>query len=124
MDLSDFDDVHRFGAAVVESFSALHFLVLNAGMSHAIAPPAYTAMWDRRWLSRSGHSKVYASNHLGHFLLAVLLAPHLAHGASVVVVGSLSMWWGDPGKLMLSYGHPNQAMAGVEVADRHAMFGE
>lgn len=25
---------------------------------------------------------------------------------------------------MLSYGHPNQAMAGVEVANRHAAFGE
>lgn len=58
----------------------LHLLVLNAGIA---------GVPDRR-LSIDGHELHFATNHLGHFRLALGLLPALqkAHGARVAVVSS------------------------------------
>jgi NAD(P)-dependent dehydrogenase (short-subunit alcohol dehydrogenase family) len=78
-------------------FPRLDFMILNAGTSHA----GDDVHDDSAWLSPDGHSRIFAANHLGHFLLTVLLAPSLAPGSSVVVVGSSAMWFVDPNRLML-----------------------
>ncbi|CAK0885433.1 unnamed protein product [Prorocentrum cordatum] len=97
LDLGCFDCVRNFSAALRGMFPRLDFMILNAGTSHA----GDLADDDSAWLSPEGHSRVFQANHLGHFLLAVLLAPSLAPGGSVVVVGSSAMWMAHPSRLML-----------------------
>jgi NAD(P)-dependent dehydrogenase (short-subunit alcohol dehydrogenase family) len=78
LDLSDVDSVVRFAGQVRAHVPALPILVANAGVS--ITPEAHLANgWDVR----------FATNHLGHFLLANLLLDRMtASGARVVVLSS------------------------------------
>jgi NAD(P)-dependent dehydrogenase (short-subunit alcohol dehydrogenase family) len=78
MDLADLDSVRDFA----RSFTGpLHLLINNAGV---MALPTRT-------LSPAGHELQFATNHLGHFTLAVELHDALAAGAheSVVTDGTL-----------------------------------
>jgi len=78
LDLVDRDSVDRLAAAVTAA-GPLHLLVNNAGVM---------AIPERR-LSPDGHELQFATNHLGHFRLAVQLLPALrAEGARVVAVSS------------------------------------
>ncbi len=78
MDLADLDSVRAFGRSWT---GPLHLLINNAGV---MALPT-------RMLSRAGHELQFATNHLGHFTLAVELHSALADGAreSVVTDGVL-----------------------------------
>lgn len=77
LDLADLDSVAAFAAAWA---GPLHILVNNAGI---MATP------EQR--TREGRELQFATNHLGHFALAVGLHAALAaaHGARVVVVSSV-----------------------------------
>jgi NAD(P)-dependent dehydrogenase (short-subunit alcohol dehydrogenase family) len=78
LDLSDLGSVLRFAEQVREQIDGLAILVANAGVS--ITPEAHLPNgWDVR----------FATNHLGHFLLACLLHDRMAtSGARIVVLSS------------------------------------
>ncbi|MFC4242485.1 SDR family NAD(P)-dependent oxidoreductase [Gryllotalpicola reticulitermitis] len=78
LDLADAATVDELAAAV-NAAGPLHLLINNAGVM---------ALPERR-LSPEGHELQFATNHLGHFRLAVGLLPALrAEGARVVAVSS------------------------------------
>lgn len=79
LELSEPARVRRFAEGWLEAHDSLHMLVLNAGLM--ACPLARTA---------EGWELQFATNHLGHFLLANLLAPALLAAAPsrVVVLSS------------------------------------
>lgn len=79
MDLADPASVDAFARTLVERGEALHLLINNAGV---MACPLER---DAR-----GYERQFATNHLGHFQLAVRLWPLLrkANGARIVSVSS------------------------------------
>ena len=79
LDLTAFDELHRFAGQFRERFAQLNVLVNNAG-----------ARFDTYQEVGAGLERTFATNHLGHFLLtALLLEPLLATpDARVVTVGS------------------------------------
>ena len=70
LELSEPARVRRFAEGWLEAHDSLHMLVLNAGLM--ACPLARTA---------EGWELQFATNHLGHFLLANLLAPALLAAA-------------------------------------------
>ncbi|CAK0837081.1 unnamed protein product [Prorocentrum cordatum] len=123
MDLGDFDDVHRFAAEVSAAMPVVQMLYLNAGIAYA----NFATEWSMRavhskrdadFVSKSGHDRVMATNHLGHFLLTVLLAPVLAPGASIVVMGSHGMWHCGFGRLMPDDRPKWEAREGAQLVQR------
>ena len=75
LDLGDLASVRAFSARFVASKTPLHILIDNAGIM--ACPLARTA---------EGYESQFATNHLGHFLLAAGLAPALRAGAPSRVV--------------------------------------
>lgn len=63
IDLSDLDSVKAFATSFLALNRPLHYLVANAGI---MAPPQHRT-------SAQGYELQFATNHLGHFLLARLL---------------------------------------------------
>jgi len=80
MDQSSLDAVAA-GAERLEADAPLDGIVANAGMVHTPAT---------RLESVDGNELVLATNMLGHFALIERMLPHLADGARVVSLGSLS----------------------------------
>lgn len=80
LDLSDLLSVRRFATIFLEEEERLDILVNNAGI-----------MRCPRWRSKQGHEMQFAVNHLGHFLLTLLLLPALRRStpSRVVTVSSL-----------------------------------
>lgn len=78
-DTSDFDSVRRCAAAFREEFQQLDHLILNAG-----------AIFTKRCETASGLESTFATNHLGHFLLTLLLLPCLAMSDRSVVTAVTS----------------------------------
>merc|ERR1712232_784442 len=104
-------NVHEFAAQVIELMEDIHFVVLNAATNH---DESKSPDDDSEWISPSGHNRLIASNHLGHFLLMALLAPYLAVDSTVVVVCSLAAWFGNPHWLMTWWGVPPTRPAKVK----------
>ncbi|HET6474148.1 MAG TPA: oxidoreductase [Pseudomonadales bacterium] len=75
MDLADFDSVRAFADGYAKSGAPLHILVNNAGI---MATP------ERRIMG--GIEAQFGTNHLGHMLLACLLAPALRKSAPSRIV--------------------------------------
>lgn len=75
LDLADLASVRRAAAEVAERYGRLDLLINNAGV---MAPP--------RTLSRDGLELQFATNHLGHFVLTLLLLPLLRQAAAARVV--------------------------------------
>jgi len=80
IDTSSLESV-RAGSDRLLDRAPLDAVVLNAGMVHTPS--------ERRE-SVDGNELVFATNVLGHFALLAEVVPHLARGARVVSVGSLS----------------------------------
>ncbi|MBM7506156.1 SDR family NAD(P)-dependent oxidoreductase [Agromyces aurantiacus] len=80
IDTSSLESVHA-GVERLLDRAPLTSVVLNAGMVHTPGS---------RHESVDGHELVLATNVLGHFALIARLLPHLAAGARVVTLGSLS----------------------------------
>lgn len=72
LDLSDLDSVKNFAMAFNKLGWHLHFIIANAGV---MCLPKFEA-------SKQGHEMQFASNHLGHYLLARLLEPKLLETGS------------------------------------------
>jgi protochlorophyllide reductase len=85
LDLADLTSVRRAAAVVGERYGRLDLLINNAGV---MAPP--------RTLSRDGFELQFATNHLGHFVLTLLLLPLLRQSpaARVVHVTSGAQYFG------------------------------
>lgn len=116
MDLADFESVRSFASDAGEKLPELNYLVLNAGTSHdnkATAGPG-------EWITATGHNMVFAANHLGHFLLAALLVPSLKQGGTIVVVSSLTAWWGNPAALLQAKANPWKTATEREAARPYA----
>ncbi|GJL95461.1 MAG: oxidoreductase [Hyphococcus sp.] len=81
MDLGDLVSVQNFASEFAGSHDKLHLLINNAGI---MACPETRV--------GSGWEAQFATNHIGHFLLTVELAPYLknANGARVVCLSSLA----------------------------------
>ncbi len=88
LDLADLASVRQAAARVTDSYGRLDLLINNAGV---MAPP--------RTLSRDGFELQFATNHLGHFVLTLLLLPLLrqAPAARVVHVTSGAQYFGRIG---------------------------
>lgn len=91
LDTSDLDSVSSFANEFLSTGLPLHYLVTNAGIT---APPEYTT-------SKQGHELVFATNHLGHFLLSRLLEQRLLESGTsddparlVVVASGVATLWG------------------------------
>jgi protochlorophyllide reductase len=85
LDLADLASVRAAATDVASRYGRLDLLINNAGV---MAPP--------RTLSRDGFELQFATNHLGHFLLTVLLLPLLRQSpaARVVHVTSGAQYFG------------------------------
>ncbi len=83
LDLSSLESVRRFARR--ESEQSIHVLINNAGVMAWPEPR-----------TRDGFETTVGVNHLGHFLLTMLLVPALRRGAPsrVVVVSSGGHWMG------------------------------
>lgn len=81
LDLADLASVRSFAEAWLAAHGALHVLIGNAGIM---------ALPERR-LGPAGWELQLATNHLGHHLLGVLLAPALRTGAPSRVVSLSSI---------------------------------
>lgn len=88
LDLADLASVRSAAAEVTERYGRLDLLINNAGV---MAPP--------RTLSRDGFELQFATNHLGHFVLTLLLLPLLRQSpaARVVHVTSGAQYFGRIG---------------------------
>lgn len=104
LDLADFGGTRYFAGEVLKTFEGkVDYLFLNGAMTTDARAPKE---WNEYWISQSGHSRPYATNFLGHYLLTLLLVPYMQPGGSVVVVSSITAWWADPKWLMLDFGVP------------------
>jgi protochlorophyllide reductase len=85
LDLADLASVRSAAAEVADRYGRLDLLINNAGV---MAPP--------RTLSRDGFELQFATNHLGHFVLTLLLLPLLRQSpaARVVHVTSGAQYFG------------------------------
>ena len=85
LDLADLASVRSAAAEVGERYGRLDLLINNAGV---MAPP--------RTLSRDGFELQFATNHLGHFVLTLLLLPLLRQSPAgrVVHVTSGAQYFG------------------------------
>jgi NAD(P)-dependent dehydrogenase (short-subunit alcohol dehydrogenase family) len=80
MDLSDLDSVRRFAESFLSENKPLHILINNAGI---MAGPLQR--------TPTGWELQFATNHLGHFLLTVLLIPALKAGSPSRIVSLSSI---------------------------------
>ncbi|MBC8163887.1 MAG: SDR family NAD(P)-dependent oxidoreductase [Roseiflexaceae bacterium] len=72
LDLSDLDSVRRFADAFASRYGQLDVLIANAANLPEAREPAYTP---------GGRELTFATNHLGHFLLAHELLPLMERAA-------------------------------------------
>lgn len=81
LDLSSLSSVRSGASVILERYSQISFLVLNAGVS---VPP------DMGMKTQDGHEINFGTNHLGHFLLANLLVERMKSSkpSRIVVVSS------------------------------------
>lgn len=85
VDLSDFDGIQAFAAEVSKRLPVIDALVLNAGL--------YTR---KLTINRAGIEMMFATTHLGHFLLTHHLLDRILASADgrIVVSSSLAHWVG------------------------------
>lgn len=77
LDLASLASVRAAAAAIAERFPALDLLIANAGI---MATPFGQ--------TEDGFELQFGTNHLGHFLLANLLTPHMRSGARLISLSS------------------------------------
>lgn len=80
VDLTSLDSVREFAEAIIVRLDGapIDALVLNAG----------TQATDQKGRTVDGFETTFAVNHLAHYLLARLLAPHLADGGRLILTTS------------------------------------
>ena len=89
LDLSSLQAVRDFTSKMLHKYDRLDFLNANAGMTFLVSH-------DGAWLSTDGYEMLYASNYLGHFLLAQLLLPLLKKSnGRIAATSSIAHWYHD-----------------------------
>jgi NAD(P)-dependent dehydrogenase (short-subunit alcohol dehydrogenase family) len=84
-DLADLASVNAAATELKAKLEAVNVLINNAG-----------GIFPKRELTKEGFEMTFATNHLGHFLLTLNLAPVLEKGqARVINVSSDAYKWGD-----------------------------
>jgi NAD(P)-dependent dehydrogenase (short-subunit alcohol dehydrogenase family) len=78
LDLGDLDQVRQCAEGLLASDRPLHVLLNNAGLA------------GTRGLTKSGFELAFGTNHVGHFLLTMLLAPRLLATPSSRIVNVAS----------------------------------
>lgn len=76
LDLADLADVRRCGEALRDSGRPIDVLLNNAGLA------------GQRGITKDGFELAFGTNHLGHFLLTMLLLPRLSAASRIVNVSS------------------------------------
>jgi len=101
-DLNDLASVRQAAQAVLQRCTRIDCLINNAGM---------VAMGAQR--SANGFERVFAVNHLAHFLLTQLLLPHMPRGAQVIHVASCAHAQGtlDLGQVAHPFSKPYRPQA-------------
>jgi retinol dehydrogenase-12 len=74
LDLGDLDQIRRCAEGLLATDRPIHVLLNNAGLA------------GTRGLTRSGFELAFGTNHVGHFLFTVLLAPRLRASPSSRIV--------------------------------------
>ena len=78
LDLADLGSVRACAKRLLDADQPLHVLVNNAGLA------------GKRGVTKDGFELTFGTNHLGHFLFTVLLAPLLQKAASARIVNVAS----------------------------------
>ncbi|CAG7816303.1 unnamed protein product [Allacma fusca] len=89
LDLSNLDSVRSCAVNILEKFPHVNILINNAG---------YFGVANTVERTKNGLEKNLAVNHLGHFLLTLLLLGHLKKGSPsrIVCIGSSNYKWSIP----------------------------
>ncbi len=83
-DLSDLQSVRRAAASIGETYEKIDVMLNNAGV-----------ITTQRELTKEGLEMQFAVNHVGHFLLTMLLLQKLHKGSRIIQVASGAHKWGD-----------------------------
>ena len=83
-DLSDLQSVRRAAFFIGETYEKIDVMLNNAG-----------AITTQRELTKEGLEMQFGVNHVGHFLLTLLLLERLHKGSRIVQVASGAHKWGD-----------------------------
>jgi len=87
----------------------VHLLFLNAAMMYGLGAmykdDSVMKLPASAFQAPSGHDNCMAINHLGHYLLTLLLLPQLAPGATIVVMTSNAAWGTSHRRLMPPWGY-------------------
>jgi len=82
LDLASFASVRAFVDGFLKAFDKLHYLINDAGISHAMGSGGKT---------QDGFEQVFQVNYLGHFLLTELLLPSLRKSSPSRVINVASV---------------------------------
>ena len=80
LDTSSLNSVRNFAQEYKKLNKPIYALLCNAGIS------GYGA--DKKQLTQDGFDIIFATNHLGHFLLTNLLLPYMQENAKIIVTAS------------------------------------
>ena len=83
-DLSDLQSVRRAASFIGETYEKIDVMLNNAGV-----------ITTQRELTKEGLEMQFGVNHVGHFLLTLLLLERLHKGSRIVQVASGAHKWGD-----------------------------
>jgi NAD(P)-dependent dehydrogenase (short-subunit alcohol dehydrogenase family) len=83
-DLSDLQSIRRAAASIGETYEKIDVMVNNAGV-----------ITTQRELTKEGLEMQFGVNHVGHFLLTMLLLQKLQKGSRIIQVASGAHKWGD-----------------------------
>jgi len=83
-DLSDLQSVRRAASFIGETYEKIDVMLNNAGV-----------ITTQRELTKEGLEMQFAVNHVGHFLLTMLLLQKLHKGSRIIQVASGAHKWGD-----------------------------
>lgn len=83
-DLSDLQSVRRAAASIGETYEKIDVMLNNAGV-----------ITTQRELTKEGLEMQFGVNHVGHFLLTMLLLQKLQKGSRIIQVASGAHKWGD-----------------------------
>lgn len=82
LDIASLESVRKFAASIATlQLPPLYGLICNAGISG-------TQGELQKSLTPDGHDMVFGTNHLGHFLLSLLLLPYMAAEGRIIMVSS------------------------------------
>src|SRR5690554_3403119 len=83
-DLSGGDSVRAAAEEISMHYSSLDILLNNAGL-----------ITTKRQLNEAGLEMQFAVNHVGHFILTLMLLPLMHEGARIIQVASGAHKWGE-----------------------------